>query len=326
MTFAELKPLVGILADGQFHSGEELGRHLGITRAAVWKRLQFLSQLDIEIERNRAQGYRITGGLQLLDGQRILDLLAESARELLGQFLCFDEVDSTNRFLLEQGRRGDICVAERQTAGRGRRGRQWFSPYGRNLYLSLRWHFDQGVADLEGLSLAVGVLVAESLQELGVQGVELKWPNDLLCDGQKLGGVLIEVGGDLNGDCAVVVGVGLNVAMHNSLESKAQSLIQQPWTDLCRQGFVGNRNQLCATLIEALLPALKSYPERRFGFYRERWESRASWRNQPIQVHSPGHVTQGVMLGVDATGGLRVRTDTGEVILSGGEISLRSSL
>lgn len=326
MTFSDLKPLIWILADGQFHSGEDLGRHLGITRAAVWKRLQFLPQLDIEIERNRLQGYRITGGLQLLDKQRILDLLMDPARKLLGEFHCIDEVDSTNRFLLEQGQGGDICVAERQTAGRGRRGRQWFSPYGRNLYLSLRWHFDQGVADLEGLSLAVGVLLAESLQALGVQGLELKWPNDLLCNGQKLGGVLIEVGGDLNGDCAVVVGVGLNVAMHDNLEIKAQSLIQQPWTDLCRQGFGGNRNQLCATLIEALLPALKTYPERRFGFYKERWESRACWRNQPIQVHSPGNVTQGVLLGVDATGGLRVRTEMGEVVLSGGEISLRSSV
>lgn len=326
MTFADIKPLIWILADGQFHSGEDLGRHLGITRAAVWKRLQFLSQLDIEVERTRAQGYRIVGGLQLLDKQPILDLLAEPSRKLLGQFHFFDELDSTNRFLLERGQAGDVCVAERQTAGRGRRGRQWFSPYGRNLYLSLRWHFDQGVADLEGLSLAVGVLLAESLQELGVRGVELKWPNDLLCKGQKLGGVLIEVGGDLNGDCAAVVGVGLNVAMQDSLEIKAQSIIQQPWTDLCRQGLEGNRNQLCAALIDSLLPALKTYPERKFGFYKERWERRASMCNQAIQVQSPGNVIQGVMLGVDATGGLRVMTDAGEVIMSGGEISLRGSV
>lgn len=325
MTLADLKPLIWILADGQFHSGEDLGRRLGITRAAVWKRLQSLTELDIEVERVRARGYRINGGLQLLDGERISASLTEPANRLLGQLHFFDELDSTNRFLLQQGEGGDVCVAERQTAGRGRRGRPWFSPYGRNLYLSLRWHFDQGVAPLEGLSLAVGVVLAESLQDLGVPGVELKWPNDLFCHGKKLGGVLIEVGGDLNGDCSVVVGVGLNVMMRGNLEPKAGTLIQQPWTDLCQQGFDGDRNVLCATLIGALLPALKTYPERRFGFYKDRWESRATLRNQSIEVHSPGRVTCGVMLGVDVTGGLRVLTDAGETLFSGGEISLRSS-
>jgi BirA family transcriptional regulator, biotin operon repressor / biotin---[acetyl-CoA-carboxylase] ligase len=325
VTFADLKPLIWILADGQFHSGEDLGGRLGITRAAVWKRLQSLAELDIEVERTRARGYRINGGLQLLDRERILTSLAQPAGTLLGEFHCFDELDSTNRFLLQQGQGGDVCVAERQTAGRGRRGRQWFSPYGRNLYLSTRWHFDQGMAALEGLSLAVGVVLAESLQDLGVPAVELKWPNDLLCNRKKLGGVLIEVGGDLNGDCAVVVGVGLNVAMRDNLEHKAGALIQQPWTDLCQQGFEGDRNQLCGALIEALLPALKTYPERRFGFYKDRWESRSALRNQSIEVHSHGRVVHGVMLGVDATGGLRVITDAGEVLFSGGEISLRSS-
>ena len=325
MTLADLKPLILILADGQFHPGEDLGRRLGITRAAVWKRLQSLAELDLEVERTRARGYRINGGLQLLDKERISASLAEPAGRLLGQLHFFDELDSTNRFLLQQGQGGDVCVAERQTAGRGRRGRQWFSPYGRNLYLSLRWHFDQGVAALEGLSLAVGLVIAESLQELGVSGVELKWPNDLFCQGKKLGGVLIEVGGDLNGDCAVVVGVGLNVAMRENLERKAGALIQQPWTDLCRQGFESDRNQLCAALIGALLPALKTYPERKFGFYKDRWESRAMLRNQSIEVHSPGQVALGVMLGVDVTGALRVMTGAGEALFSGGEISLRGS-
>lgn len=325
MTLAELKPLIRILADGQFHSGEDLGERLGITRAAVWKRLQSLARLDIEVETLRARGYRIVGGLELLDAARILAELPAPARGLLGQFLCFDEVDSTNRFLLQEGGGGDVCVAERQTAGRGRRGRQWFSPYGRNLYLSLRWHFHQGVAALEGLSLAVGVLLAEVLQDLGVPGVELKWPNDLWCDGRKLGGVLIEVGGDLNGDCVVVVGVGINVAMGAALVERAQNTIRQPWTDLQRQGFGGDRNQVCGAFVAALLPALQSYPDQGFAFYRARWENRAALRNQPIELQMPGGAVAGVMLGVDAKGGLRVLTDAGETLFNGGEISLRSS-
>jgi BirA family biotin operon repressor/biotin-[acetyl-CoA-carboxylase] ligase len=325
VNFADIKPLIEILADGQFHSGEDLGERLGITRAAVWKRVQLLQQLDIEVESIRARGYRIAGGLQLLEQRLIRAALPDPARALLRQFHCFDEVDSTNRFLLQQGESGDVCVAERQTAGRGRRGRQWFSPYGRNLYLSLRWHFHQGVAALEGLSLAVGVQLAETLQDLGVPGVELKWPNDLLCEGRKLGGVLIEVGGDLNGDCAVVVGIGLNVAMTDALEARAQNTILQPWTDLCRLGFRSDRNSLCAAFIASLLPALKTYPEAGFSSYKERWENRAALHNQPIELHMPGSVIRGVMLGVDAKGGLRVMTDAGETLFSGGEISLRSA-
>ncbi len=319
MNLADLKPLIEILADGQFHSGEFLGERLGVTRAAVWKRLQSLALLDIPVETSKGRGYRIPGGLRLLRQPLILASLSAQAKALLRQFYSFDEVDSTNRFLLEEGAAGDVCVAERQTAGRGRRGRQWHSPYGCNLYLSLRWHFDQGVTALEGLSLAVGVLLAEALATLGLPGVELKWPNDLLCGGQKLGGVLIEIGGDLTGDCAVVAGVGLNVAM------PAASEITQPWTDLHRQGLEADRNLLCATLLSALLPGLKTYPEQGFAAYRQRWEDRAAFRGEPIVLHTPAKVQTGILLGVDQQGGLRVQTDTGETVFSGGEISLRSS-
>jgi BirA family biotin operon repressor/biotin-[acetyl-CoA-carboxylase] ligase len=324
VSFSDLKPLIRLLADGQFHSGEALGAQLGITRAAVWKRLQSLAQLDLPIESQRARGYRITGGLQLLDEERILAGLSTEAGALVHRLYCFDEIDSTNRFLLQQGEAGDICVAERQTAGRGRRGRQWFSPYGCNLYMSIRWHFHQGVAALEGLSLAVGVLLAEALQALGLTAVELKWPNDLLCAGCKLGGVLIEVGGDLNGDCAVVVGVGLNVDMEHTLARLGQDIIGQPWTDLRQQGFSGDRNELCSAVMQALLPAVRDYPAYGFSLYRNAWESRAALLHQSIEVHAQGGVINGVMLGVDSKGSLRVRTDAGETLFSGGEISLRS--
>lgn len=326
MNLTDLRPLIEILADGQFHSGEFLGERLGITRAGVWKRLQSLAYLDIPVETSKGRGYRVVDGLRLLNQQRIVAGVSQETSTLLNHFYCFDEVDSTNRFLLEQGESGDVCIAERQTAGRGRRGRQWFSPYGRNLYFSVRWHFDQGVTALEGLSLAVGVLLAEALAGLGVPDVELKWPNDLLCHGKKLGGVLIEVGGDLTGDCVVVIGVGLNVAMAGALAAAAQAAITQPWTDLQQQGFRGDRNDLCSAFLVTLLSALQTYPERGFAFYRDRWEKRAAFRGQPIVLHLPGNTKSGILLGVDAQGGLRIQTDSGEAIFSGGEISLRSAM
>lgn len=316
----DLKLLIEILADGEFHSGEALGERLGITRAAVWKRLQHLMSMDIPVETNKGKGYRILGGLDLLKLEQIKGDITPLSRALTGNFYFFEEIDSTNSFLLAHGGHGDVCFAERQTAGRGRRGREWFSPYGRNIYLSLRWHVDQGVAALEGLSLAVGVLIAETLAQFGVDEVELKWPNDLLHDGRKLGGVLIEVGGDLTGECVVVVGIGLNVTMGDAL---SEDRISQPWIDLKRLGFHGSRNKLIAALISELLPAFRSFPNMGFAAYRDRWESRCAFFNNPISVLSPTGSVDGQLLGVDAQGGLRVLVDGNEVVFAGGEISLR---
>lgn len=318
--------LLEILSDGEFHSGEDLGLQLGITRAAVWKRLQYLTVLDIPVEASRARGYRIRGGMDLLNRDHIVASMAPAALALLGDLECLPEVESTNSLLLQRGACGDVCLAERQTAGRGRRGRQWFSPYGRNLYLSVRWHFDQGVTALEGLSLAIGVLLAETLECAGIPGVHLKWPNDLLCQSKKLGGILIEVGGDLTGECVVVLGVGLNIFMSDVLTDDVTDRIDQPWTDLKQQGFSGRRSDLCGALLSSLLPALHAYPADGFARYRERWERRCAYLHQPIKVLLPTGSCEGVLLGVDGQGALRVAAAEGELSFAGGEISLRSAV
>ncbi|MCR6652661.1 MAG: biotin--[acetyl-CoA-carboxylase] ligase [Cellvibrionaceae bacterium] len=317
--------MLHILADGEFHSGEDLGQALDITRAAVWKRLQCLAALDIAIETSRTRGYRLVGGLDLLDRERILSSLSMPASELVGNFLCLAEVQSTNTLLLQSGGHGDVCMAERQTAGRGRRGRQWFSPYGRNLYLTVRWHFHQGVAGLEGLSLAVGVVLAEVLDQLGIAGVELKWPNDLLCAGKKLGGILIEVGGDLTGECVVVIGIGMNVHM-SAVLAEGDERINQPWADLHQLGFSGSRNNLSGAILSALLPALQDFSQMGFAAYRERWETRCAFMRRPITLILPAGSCEGILLGVDHQGALRVLTEDGERIFSGGEISLRGGV
>ena len=322
----DVNQLLEILSDGEFHSGEDLGLKLGVTRAAVWKRLQYLAVLDIPVEASRSRGYRIPGGMDLLNRERILASLDPTARALLGTLLCLPEVESTNSLLMQSGGCGDVCLAERQTAGRGRRGRQWFSPYGRNLYLSVRWHFEQGVAALEGLSLAIGVLLAETLDRIGIAGVQLKWPNDLLCGGNKLGGILIEVGGDLTGECVVVVGVGLNIFMSDVLREGAAERIDQPWTDLKRQGFTGSRSDLCGAILSSLLPALNAYPAHGFARYQERWEKSCAYLSHPIKVILPTGSSEGILLGVDGQGALRVATKDGDLLFSGGEISLRSAL
>lgn len=318
----DIYSLVRLLADGEWHSGESLGRQLGVTRAAVWKRLQQIESMDLIVESVKGQGYRLRQPIQLLDAGKIRASMTAASLTLLDEFFLFSELPSTNQYLMAvspSDPKSMVCVAERQTAGRGRRGRAWQSPFGANVYLSVRWPCTQGVAALEGLSLAVGVILAEVLTGLGLQGISLKWPNDMLCGGAKLGGILIEVGGDLHGECAVVIGIGLNVNMPN-LTAMA---IDQPYTDLHSHGVTTERNDLIGRLLDSLLPALAGYSTEGFSSYRERWLACAAYLNQPIELHSAEKLCRGVLCDVDQRGALGVRCEDGIRWVTGGEISMR---
>ena len=224
--------LLPLLANGEFRSGQDLATALGVSRTAVWKQLNNLAELGLEIESVKGRGYRIPGGLDLLDAAAVQAGLQPQAAGLLAQLELLEATDSTNAEVMRQltggAGSGLVCSAEQQSAGRGRRGRQWVSPYGRNLYVSVAWEYQQGAAALEGLSLAVGVGVARALAACGLPPVQLKWPNDILYGGAKLGGILLEMTGDAAGACQVVVGVGLNVAM----PAVAAHAIEQDWTDV----------------------------------------------------------------------------------------------
>ena len=224
--------LLSLLADGEFHSGDDLGVALGVTRAAVWKQIQRLQEdRGLDIFSVKGKGYRLASPIDLLDSSKIKGNLSASAKLLVSDVQVFGSVTSTNDIAMKhaeaQGRPGYVCVAEQQTAGRGRRGRPWVSPYGTNIYLSLVWDFFDGAAALEGLSLAVGVVVANALKAKGLAGVELKWPNDVLVEGAKLGGILLEMTGDPSGHCQVVLGVGINTSVSKKTELK---LIRRGWT------------------------------------------------------------------------------------------------
>lgn len=324
-----LQTLITVLADGKFHSGQELGEVLGVSRAAVWKQLQKLEPLGITLISTRGKGYCLEGGLDLLSAAAIESRLELIAQQLLTRLELCPVVDSTNAQAMRRGLEwgcGYICLAEFQTAGRGRRGRTWVSPFGKNIYLSLVWTFDGGAAELEGLSLAVGVAIADGLKALGVEELQLKWPNDVLWQGQKLAGVLLEMTGDPAGVCQVVVGIGVNVLM----PAAAASEIDQPWTDLSAISQLLNlppvrieRNPLIASLLSQLLPLLRNYKTDRFVAYRQRWEALNAYAGKKVQVHMANKIVDGEMLGVSAAGALRLRTAVGEELFYGGEVSLR---
>ncbi|WP_226666592.1 bifunctional biotin--[acetyl-CoA-carboxylase] ligase/biotin operon repressor BirA [Microbulbifer aggregans] len=320
---SQIRPLLQLLADGEVHSGESLGEALGVSRAAVWKQLQKLEQLGLAVASVKGRGYQLPGGLDLLDAESISSGLSAAAKPLLGELVVYDQADSTNARVLaalDSGvGHGQVVLAEQQTAGRGRRGRSWASPFAGGISLSIGWQFQGGVQLLEGLSLAVGVALARALEKFAVPGVRLKWPNDVWCQGRKLAGVLLELSGDLTDRCAVVVGIGLNMR----LPAAAADAIDQPWIDLeqVRPGI--SRNQLVSEMLNQLLVLLESYPKAGFGPWREPWQALDQFAGAEVCLQSAQQRWCGIERGVDQTGALLLETD-GEIrAYHGGEISLR---
>jgi len=311
--------ILRVLSDGEFHSGEELGVVLGVSRTAIWKHLHKLTDLGLELVSVKGRGYCIEGGLDLLDSESIMESLVGGVGERLSSFDVFAEIDSTNSFLLSKNGSAEVCLAERQTSGRGRRGRQWVSPFAKNIYFSMSWVFAGGAQVLEGLSLAVGVKVVAALESLGLKGLQLKWPNDVLIDGKKVGGILLEMSGDVSGDCRVVVGIGLNLEM----PTKASASIDQAWADLASLGYSGSRNDIACRLIDHLIPLLAGYSESGFELYQKEWESFDAFRGKTVKLISADKVEQGVASGVSTSGALLLEQDGKIKAFSGGELSLR---
>lgn len=316
------RQILDLLSDGQFHSGEELGVLLGVSRAAVWKHLQKLEVLGIKLVSIKGRGYCIEGGLDLFDIKKINAFL-HTALPL--NFHLFFEIDSTNAFLMRHANPAQqVCLAEAQSSGRGRRGRTWVSPFAQNIYCSVGWGFEGGVAVLEGLSLAVGLVIVRVLQGYGIVGLKLKWPNDVLYEDRKLAGVLIEITGDPAGYCQVVVGVGINVSMGIG-EGKE---IAQPWIDLhsilAQQELpLVSRNQLVAALVDELVEVLGEYERKGFAAYCAEWQSFNMHAGQVVELSNGNLICSGVCVGVSQAGALILDTEQGRELFHGGEISLR---
>lgn len=308
--------LLRLLADGRFHSGEELGAQLGISRSAVWKQLQQLElEYGLDLQRVRGKGYRL--------GQPLSLLCAEQIRQSLPglNVLVEESVDSTNALALRQLGKFEppyVVLAEAQTAGRGRRGRQWVSPYGENLYFSLVIRIERAATQLQALSLVVGLVVLRTLQLMGLGDLGLKWPNDLLVSGKKIAGILLELNGDPADICHVVIGIGINA---NMTSGKG---VDQPWTSILGEtGRLADRTRLAATLAEQLEQALEQHRELGFSAFHREWERHHLWQGREVRLISGVHEVSGTALGVTGEGALRMLVDGVEQVYSGGELSLR---
>lgn len=314
-----MRTLLKLLSDGEFHSGEDLGNALGISRSAVWKKLQLLeAETGLEIHKVRGRGYRLASPLFMLDQQWLRD----SQGDAFWPIYVHDTIDSTNAEAMRLVAQGEalplLVLAEQQTAGRGRRGRKWVSPFAENLYYSLALRIEGGMRQLEGLSLLVGLAVVKMLREMGVNGAGLKWPNDILVGRRKLAGVLLELTGDPADVCHVVIGIGINVNMRTSEE------VDQSWTSMALEAGVNlDRNQVAARLSADLRDYLTAHREKGFSAFQEEWELNHLWQNQPVTLLAGSTAIEGVVIGVDAVGALRLKVGDQVSTFSGGELSLR---
>lgn len=315
------KALITLLSDGDVHSGESLAGQLGVSRTAVWKQIRRAMDEGFRIETIRGRGYQLMSSVDLLDRSEVLRAVAANHRQNLS-LVVLDEVDSTNAEVLRQIAENvpgtPAVIADCQTAGRGRRGRVWSSPRGQNLYLSMALTFHGGFSVLDGLSLVLGVAVANALESLGAEGIGLKWPNDIFLPGGKLGGILIELQGELQeGVVQVIAGIGINVHM-----AEADG-VDQPWRSLSNgcPSVPWTRNAIAGAIISAVLDASHQFSERGFGGFREPWQARDIFSGLSLQAKN-GSVN-GVGAGIDDAGNYLVDTGEGVVPVRAGEISLR---
>jgi len=317
----DLRRLLNTLADGAFHSGEQIGRDLSISRTAVWKQVEKLRGLGLDIHSVTGKGYRLPAAMVLLDSKKIIAQLGGDAERWTKVLSVKFSTVSTNRDALEAARSGQeygIFVAEHQSEGRGRRGRSWVSPAGASIYFSMLVTFAGGAAELEGLSLAVAVMVVRALNASGYTGFSLKWPNDVLRELRKVAGILVEITGDLTGPCKIVIGVGINVRVSATLKSR----VDQPVAALAEgTSAVPDRNLIVANLIRELQHGIAEFESGGFAGFKEQWEAIDAYKGHLVRIGCPAGWVEGRVLGVNGRGALQLETVDGHKSVTGGELA-----
>jgi len=310
------RQILALLSSGQFVSGEQLATELGISRAAVNKHIDALETYGVAIYSVKGRGYKLANPISLIDASRLV-------QSIDNRCFYFDEIASTNGFMLSHTtelKNGDVCVAEYQSAGRGRRGRTWVSPYGHHLYFSLFWTFPQGMAQAMGLSLVVACTLVEVLKSFGVENIGVKWPNDIYLDNKKLAGILIEMSGQADSQCQLIIGVGVNMAMSDE-QGKG---IDQPWSDLSELVDMPDKTALVIELQKQLKRDIQLFEREGLAAFKARWQAADLFFGREIRLLMADNFVDGICRGVDEQGAVLLETADGMQAFIGGEISLRA--
>jgi BirA family biotin operon repressor/biotin-[acetyl-CoA-carboxylase] ligase len=327
------EPLVaqvfGELADGHFHSGEDLARALGVSRSAIWKACAQLRDLGATLHAVRNRGYRLAHAAERLDPQKVRERLAREARDHVAGIEALWSIDSTNTALLERPNpphgTGEVLLAEFQSAGRGRRGRAWLAPPGGAICLSLSWTFREVPADLPALGLVIGVCMVRALKQAGVKHASLKWPNDVLVDGRKLAGVLIDLRAESQGPACVVIGIGMNVALGASLLRQIADSGTAATDLVTAAASEKSRNALVASLVSACIRGLLQFEREGLRPFSAEWREADALRGRPVNVASADGVARGLARGIDLHGALMVETREGVQRFISGDVTVRAA-
>lgn len=309
------REILGLLSSEHFVSGEELATQLGISRAAVSKHVDTLEDYGVAIYSVKGRGYKLANPVSLIDSSRLIQAVDNRC-------FYFDEIPSTNGFMLSHTselKSGDLCVAEYQSAGRGRRGRTWVSPYGHHLYFSQFWSFPQGMAQAMGLSLVVACSLVEVLKSFGIENVGVKWPNDIYLHFKKLAGILIEMSGQVDSECQLIIGIGVNMAMS---EDQGKG-IDQPWSDLSGLAAIPNKTDLVIAMHKQLKRDIQLFEREGLVAFKARWQQADLFHGKEIRLLMGENHLDGICRGIDEQGAVLLEAADGIQAYIGGEISLR---
>ena len=320
--------LLACLNDTEFHSGEALAEQFNLSRSAISNHVKALNQLGLEIFSVKGRGYKLARTIELLSQEHISAHIQKLQAEILQNdkpLVCVENiVASTNDEIKTRMSNcsGLVCLAEAQTAGRGRRGRKWVSPFGSSLYMSMLWHFGNGYQAMAGLSLMVGVVLNQTLQAFNINNCKLKWPNDLYFEQQKLAGILIEVEGQVGASASAIIGIGVNIELPSNIDG-----IDQAFTDITQANSENNlpisRNAFAAQLIHNLWQALPVFEKQGLAPFVKAWEQADLYVHQPVVLISGENKTQGISRGIDSSGALLLEINGRVSAYHGGEISVR---
>ncbi|ABE53451.1 Biotin--acetyl-CoA-carboxylase ligase [Shewanella denitrificans OS217] len=311
------RQILALLSSDHFVSGEQLAQELAISRSAIQQQIEAMGEFGIDIYSVKGKGYKLATPICLLDETQLL-------QQLSNRCFYFNDIPSTNAFMLTHGQElksGDICLAEYQSAGRGRRGRQWLSPYGHHIYASLYWRLEQGMPQAMGLSLVVACSIVTVLKQMGVSGLGLKWPNDIYLNDKKLAGILIELINSAEQACQLVIGFGINMSMSAS----QGELIDQPWSDLSTLESMPDKTELVIAVHKQLKQDLKRFEAAGLKDFIDAWQADDIFMGREVSLlMAPNEVT-GIYKGIDEQGAVLLQTAQGLQAFVGGEISLRAT-
>lgn len=303
----KLIQLVAIMSDCEFHDGDSLGQKLKVTRSAVWKMIKKLSDYGISITSIKGKGYKLDTPLLLLDPDSIQSALPSALNNKI-KLDVFETIDSTNTFLKQHfdSNKISICISECQVGGNGRFHRNWFSPFGINLYMSFRFRIQKDISELGGLTLAVSVATMNTLKKFGVES-KIKWPNDVYCNDQKISGNLIEIFAESNSTADAIIGIGLNINM-----DEIQTDDKLHWTSILKEtGKIADRNKIAATLISELCKQLDLFSKTGISHFLNVVHESDYLQNKQITVTQSSNAFKGTASGIDEFGRLILTLNDG---------------